>query len=85
MPSFPLTKIAFSEMLVARCESLSPAQVGDWDYRGSLKRLGHATLFIRSRETLTLDLTKNRCFRLTIDDAETAAGLINDLCQQRDA
>lgn len=78
-----LTRISLAEIRSARVESLTPGSSGGWGYRGLLSLTGRATIFLRSGEGLVLDLTRDRRFSVTIDDAKSAAGLLNDLIARR--
>lgn len=79
-----LTRVPLSEIQRAHVEELNnPFAVGGWGYRGSLTLWKRATIFIRSGQALALELTRGRKLRITVDDASTAAGLINDLCDER--
>lgn len=50
-----------------------------WGYRGSRRTFGRAALVLRTGPAIRLDLTDNRTFAVTVDDAATGAGLLNDL------
>lgn len=80
---FALTRISLAEIRCARVETMSPGQSGGWGYRGILSLTGRATVFLRSGEGLVLELTQGRQFRVTVDDAHRAAGLLNDLIARR--
>lgn len=80
---FPLTRISLAEIRSARAETMSPGSSGGWGYRGILSLTGRAAIFLRSGEGLLLDLTRDRRFSISIDDASSAAGLLNDLIARR--
>lgn len=80
------TQIPLCEIKGASVENLDgPAYARSWGYRGSLRLFKKATIFIRRGATLRLDLTRGRVLRITVDDAGTAAGLLNDLCERQRA
>lgn len=82
----PFTQLSLNEISSASVENLDqPMRFGGWGYRGSLRLFKEATIFLRSGPALCVKLTRGRVLRITVDDPETAAGLLNDLCAQRDA
>lgn len=82
----PFTQLSLNEISSAGVETLDqPMRFGGWGYRGSLRLFKEATIFLRSGPALWVKLTGGRILRITVDDPETAAGLLNDLCAQRDA
>lgn len=78
-----LTRISLAEIRSARVEPMTPGPSGGWGYRGILSLTGRAAIFMRSGEGLVLDLTKGRQFSISVDDAKSAAGLLNDLIARR--
>lgn len=78
-----LTKISLDEIRSASAETLDPRLAGGWGYRGSLGLTGRATVFLRSGECLSLELTRDRRFRVSVDDASQAAALLSDLIRHR--
>jgi hypothetical protein len=58
---------------------LKPREWGGWGYRGSRRAFGRAAVVLRAGPAIRLDLTDRRTFAVTVDDAATGAGLVNDL------
>ncbi len=68
---YPLERIAG-----ARAERFTaPA----WGYRGSRRMFGTGVIAVRRGDALRLDLTDGTALVVTVDDAATGAGLLNDL------
>lgn len=80
------TRIPLSEIQDASVEDIGGSSgFGGWGYRGSLRLFKQAKIMIRKGPGLRINLTRGRVLRITVDDAHTAAGLLNDLCEQRGA
>ncbi|MCB5182002.1 DUF1648 domain-containing protein [Streptomyces antimicrobicus] len=81
---WPVRRWAARDIVSARSETRSPAQVGGWGYR--LSGLG-TTVMLRSGECLVIHPSKGPEFAVSVDDAERGAALLNALCsnQQTDA
>ena len=75
---WPLDKIRS-----VRAIDIEPMKNGGWGYRGSLALLGRAALIVRRGEGLELQLDGDRVLIVSVDDARTAAGLLNDLLARR--
>lgn len=82
---FPRMHIAVDRIEHAEKMAVQPMANGGWGYRGSLTALGRAAVVIRGGEGLRLALRDNKTLVVTVDDAETGAGLINDLVARRGA
>jgi hypothetical protein len=80
---FPRMKVAVDRIAHAEKMAVQPMANGGWGYRGSLTALGRAAVVIRGGEGLRLALRDNKTLVVTVDDAETGAGLINDLVARR--
>jgi hypothetical protein len=80
---FVRQRIDLSRIRHASALDLIPMAHGGWGYRGSLRLLGRAAIVIRRGSALQLELTNDRRLSITIDDAETAAALINGLVQRQ--
>lgn len=79
----PRTSIPLNDIVHARSiQDLEPMEWGGWGYRGSLAVMGRAAVVLRRGEALVLDLTRDRSFAVTIDHADQAAGLLNDLLRR---
>ena len=70
MTFIPLRRIAH-----AAAVGVVPA---GWNYRGSLRIFGRAAVIVHRGEGLELSLTGRQSFVVTVDDAATAAALLND-------
>ena len=82
---FPRMKIGVDRITHAEKMMVQPMANGGWGYRGSLTALGRAAVVVRGGEGLRLALRDNKTMVVTVDDAETGAGLINDLVARRGA
>jgi hypothetical protein len=80
---FPRMRVALDRIVHAEITTVHPMSHGGWGYRGSLTILGRAAVVVRGGEGLKLELRDNKTLTITIDDAATAAGLINDLVARR--
>ncbi|MCB9658902.1 MAG: hypothetical protein H6726_14720 [Sandaracinaceae bacterium] len=72
--SIPLAEITRAEAI-----DVEPMAWGGWGYRGSMFLMGKAAVVLRKGPGIRLELKGSRVFAVTVDDAETAAGLLNDL------
>jgi hypothetical protein len=69
--------IALRRVLCASSFDLAPMAHGGWGYRGSLRIFGRASVVVRGGPALRLELENGRVLQITVDDAGTAADLIN--------
>lgn len=76
---WPRQRIALDRIESANAIDLRPMEHGGWGYRGSVTLLGRAAIVVRGGEALDLRLTGGQRLTITVDDARTAAGLLNDL------
>lgn len=76
---WPRQAIALDRIDSAHPVEIKPLEWGGWGYRGSLRLFGKAAAVLRRGPGLRLDLRDGTQFALTLGDAETAAGLLNDL------
>jgi len=76
---WPTTTIALSEIRRADAIDLRPMDWGGWGYRGSRRAMGRAAVVLRRGAAIRLDLADGSTFAVTVDDAATAAGVLNDL------
>ena len=75
----PVTHIPLEQVINASAIDLRPSEWGGWGYRGSRRAFGRAAVVLRAGPAIRLDLTDNRTFAVTVDDAATGAGWLNDL------
>jgi hypothetical protein len=75
-------RVALSRIGAARSFRLEPMEHGGWGYRGSLRFFGRAAVVVRGGPALGLELDVGRQLAITVDDAESAARLINALIAQ---
>jgi hypothetical protein len=80
---FPRMRWTLDRIRSARARDIVPMKSGGWGYRGSLALFGRAALIIRGGGGLELTLDGDQVLLVTIDDAATAAGLLNDLVARR--
>jgi hypothetical protein len=78
-------RVALSRIGAARSFRLEPMEHGGWGYRGSLRFFGRASVVVRSGPALGLVLDAGRQLSITVDDAESAARVINAIIAQRPA
>jgi hypothetical protein len=76
-------RVALERILAATAFELDPWAHGGWGYRGNLKLLGKAAIVVRAGRALRLDLRDGKRLSVTVDDAETAARLVNGFVQRR--
>jgi hypothetical protein len=79
---WPHVQLDLDEIEGARAVDLKPMQEGmwsGWGYRGSLRWFRRAAWVLRSGPALELDLTGDRRFAVTVDDADEAAAVLNGL------
>ena len=60
-----------------------PMEHGGWGYRGSLRLTQRAAVVVRSGLALRLELQGGKRLSITVDDAGTAARLINGFVNRR--
>lgn len=76
-------RVALERVERATAFELEPWAHGGWGYRGSLKLGGRAAVVVRAGAAVRLDLRDGTRLSITVDDAETAARLINGFLQRR--
>lgn len=79
---WPSTCIEIDRIHRAAAVDVRPRSWGGWGYRGSLRLMGKAAVVVRAGQGLRLDLEGDRFFLVTVDDADVAAGLLNDQLRQ---
>ncbi|MEV7727289.1 DUF1648 domain-containing protein [Streptomyces sp. NPDC087917] len=72
----PVRRWSAQDIVSARAEMRTPAQVGGWGYR--LSGLG-TTVMLRAGECLVIQPNKGTEFAVSVDDAERGAALLNAL------
>ncbi|MYT28111.1 MULTISPECIES: hypothetical protein [unclassified Streptomyces] len=78
---FPLRRIPLAKVAEATSRSIAAlSEYGGWGYR---IRPGGSGLLLRSGEGVVLRLTNGREFVVTVDDAATAAALLNTYLDRR--
>jgi hypothetical protein len=83
---WPRVQLDLAEIEAAHAVDWKPLQwnlVSGWGYRGSLRLFRKAAWVLRSGPALELDLTGERRFVVTVDDAEEAAAVLNGLLVRR--
>ncbi len=73
---FPRMRVPLARVREARAIELAPLS---WGYRGSLRIGGRAAIIVRRGEAVELRLDGGEILSITVDDAATGAGLVNDL------
>ncbi|UED87053.1 DUF1648 domain-containing protein [Streptomyces profundus] len=77
----PRVSVPMERVVDASVRQVRPvADFGGWGYR---VRAGASGLVLRSGEALSVRLADGRAFVVTVDDAETAAALLNGLAERR--
>ena len=77
---WPRMRVGLDQIESAVAENVSPAQFGGWGYRIIP---GASGVVLRSGPALILTRTSGRRFVVTVDDAETAARVLNGLRARR--
>lgn len=77
---WPRVRVRLDETESAVAEDVSPAEFGGWGYRFVP---GASGLVLRAGPALILTRTSGRRFVVTVDDARTAARVLNGLCARR--
>jgi hypothetical protein len=80
---FPRTTIPLRNVTSASSIDVRPMEWGGWGYRGSLRLFGRAAAVLRKGPGIRVDLVGGKSFAVTIDDASTGAGLLNDLADRQ--
>jgi hypothetical protein len=75
-------RVAIERILMATAFELDPWAHRGWGYRGNLRLLGKAAIVVRAGSALRLDLRDDKCLSVTVDDAQTAARLVNGFVQR---
>jgi Protein of unknown function (DUF1648) len=79
---WPAKVVRLSDVTAAEAIDVKPVAWGGWGYRWVPSK--HATAaVVRRGPGLRLDRTDGRVFVVTVDDADRAAGLVNDLLDRR--
>lgn len=76
---WPSTTVPLGDIARASAIDVRPLDCGGWGYRGSLRLLGWAAIVMRAGPGLRMDLRSGKVMTVTVDDPETAAGLLNQL------
>lgn len=76
---WPVQRVKLADILQANALHINPLAWGGWGYRGSLRVMRRAAVVLRGGEGVRLELTGERTLVISVDDADRAAGLINDL------
>jgi hypothetical protein len=71
--------VPLDRIVSAHAIELDPIAHGGWGYRGSRKLFGKASIVVRSGPAVQLDLRGGQQLFITVDDAATAARLLNGL------
>lgn len=77
---WPVRRWTGQDIVSARAERRTPAQVGGWGYR--LSGLG-TTVMLRAGECLVVHPRKGPGFAVSVDDAERGAALLNAVSPER--
>lgn len=72
-------RVPLDRIVGAHTIELDPMAHGGWGYRGSRKLFGKASIVVRSGPAVQLDLRGGQQLFITVDDAATAARLLNGL------
>jgi hypothetical protein len=81
---WPTMNVDLGSIARASAIDVVPMQWGGWGYRGSLRLFGRAAIVLRGGEGLRLDLANGKWLLVTVDGAEQAAGVVNDLLPRRE-
>jgi len=78
-------RVALARVVAARAFQLRPLEHGGWGYRGSVRLFGRAAVIVRGGPALGLELADGKRLSVTVDDADTAARVINGILSRRPA
>ncbi|GAA1206966.1 DUF1648 domain-containing protein [Prauserella alba] len=78
---FPHRTLTFDEITSANTERMDMSSAGGYGLR---RGPGYTAFKVRAGETLSITLTSGQVVKATVDDAEHAAGLVNDLLAARE-
>jgi hypothetical protein len=78
----PRFRVPLARIKEARPVDVSPLHRGGWGYRGSMTLFGRAAVIIRGGRGIEVQRMDGALLVVTVDDAETAAGLLNDLVRR---
>ena len=76
---WPTTRIALADISRATVIDIHPAEWGGYGYRGSRRVFRRAAVVLRRGEGIRLDIADGTVFAVTVDDAATGAGVLNNL------
>jgi hypothetical protein len=76
---WPVQRLRLAQIRQASTVQVKRIPWGGWIYQGSLNLLRRATVGVRDGQGIRLELEGERTLDIAIDDAEQAAGVINDL------
>lgn len=77
---WPVQRISLDSIAVAHAIDLDPAQWGGWGYRWAPAQNGTAAV-TRRGPAIVVERPDGRRLAVTVDDAVTGAGVLNDLCR----
>ncbi len=75
-------RVPLAQIAAAHALELEALAHGGWGYRGGLRLLGKASIVVRSGPAIRLDLRNGQTLFVTVDDATTAARLLNALLER---
>ena len=76
-------RVPLDRIVGAHAIELDPIAHGGWGYRGSRKLFGKASIVVRSGPAVQLDLRGGQQLFITVDDATTAARLLDGLINRQ--
>jgi len=76
---WPVQRVRLSQIRQASMLEVKRIPWGFWIYNGSLRLLRRAAIVVREGQGVRLELEGGRTLDIAVDDAEQAAGVINDL------
>jgi hypothetical protein len=79
MLHWPVQRVGLAEIHRATILQIEPMAWGGWGYRGSLRMTRRAAVVLRRGKGLKLELSGDRVFAITVDNAEEGASVLNDL------
>ncbi|GAA1254092.1 hypothetical protein GCM10009676_46600 [Prauserella halophila] len=78
---FPNRTLTYDEIASANTEEMTMGSAGGYGLR---RGVGYTAFKVRAGETLTITLNSGHVVKATVDHADRAAGLVNDLTGARD-
>jgi hypothetical protein len=78
-------RVPLAQIVAVQAVNVDALEHGGWGYRGGLRLFKKAAIVVRSGDAVRLELVGGRRLFITVDDADTAAHLLNGLVEREPA